>query len=688
MAEVRLGRMLLRHCPACGVPILRQRDCPSCGERTAPVSCTPPGDIRPASSGDLSHIGELVDSQYGNGGFAALCSGASFAIMNSAPALDLLDELILEGVVVGALSFDPEDSRWRFLPRAEGGRRLLPAASKGWVVADEGALRPIAEGGSLLAPGVPAASPEVRAGDEVLVLTERWELVGVGRARMDGPEMVGSARGMAVKVRQRTDLLPDDEGRPAGAADRAGVDRAGKDQAGEHATIGETVERLTSPESWDRVLGANAPEMDRMERRALKFIRRVHDRRGLPVVVSYSGGKDSLACLLLALEAGLSPTMLFLDTGLEFPSTLANVKQTAERYGTPLVTVEAGNAFWRNLPYFGPPGRDFRWCCKTCKLGPASRAVAENFPGGMLAFIGQRSYESIQRSRKGAVWENPWVKGQVGASPIQDWTALHVWLYIRSKGARYNPLYDRGFSRIGCYLCPATSLAELDIMRRAGIAGEDWVPEGLADFYEYLERYAQQKGKPEGWREKGLWRWRTLPPAHKEILSRLGPPSRAPREDADQAEGPPSGPLRFRASGGLTDCERGLSLEGAFDRPLPLDRVARWLSVLGAVTRDHDAGAAETQDGDVTVYAEGAAVVKGPDGDAIRKTLELVKDLVFRAAECAGCGACLSRCDHGAMGWDDGAGVASIDASACVHCGECLGPCPVTGFRAEEEFEL
>ena len=101
--------------------------------------------------------------------------------MNSAPAIDLLDELILEGVVVGALSFDPEDGRWRFLPRAEGGRRLLPAASKGWVVADEGALRPISQGGSLLAPGVPAASPEVRAGDEVLVLTERWELVGVGR---------------------------------------------------------------------------------------------------------------------------------------------------------------------------------------------------------------------------------------------------------------------------------------------------------------------------------------------------------------------------------------------------------------------------------------------------------------------------------------------------------------------------
>ncbi len=55
------------------------------------------------------------------------------------------------------------------------------------------------------------------------------------------------------------------------------------------------------------------------------------------IAVSYSGGKDSLATLYLALEAGLKPPIIFIDTGLEFPETVENVRMTAEKYGLPLV---------------------------------------------------------------------------------------------------------------------------------------------------------------------------------------------------------------------------------------------------------------------------------------------------------------------------------------------------------------
>lgn len=70
-----------------------------------------------------------------------------------------------------------------------------------------------------------------------------------------------------------------------------------------------------------------------------------------------------------------------------------------------------------------------RWCCKTNKLGPTVRPIMGKFPGGVLSFIGQRRYESEKRSEKPRVWRNPWVPGQVGAAPIQDWTSMHVWLY-------------------------------------------------------------------------------------------------------------------------------------------------------------------------------------------------------------------------------------------------------------------
>lgn len=53
--------------------------------------------------------------------------------------------------------------------------------------------------GSVLAPGVIGASPGIRPGDDVLVRGPG--ALGIGKARMGGPEMAASSRGMAVELR-------------------------------------------------------------------------------------------------------------------------------------------------------------------------------------------------------------------------------------------------------------------------------------------------------------------------------------------------------------------------------------------------------------------------------------------------------------------------------------------------------
>ncbi len=58
--------------------------------------------------------------------------------------------------------------------------------------------------GSVLAPGVVAASEEIRPGDEVVI--EGPQAFGVGRAEMSGPEMVESTRGIASEVRHVEEL--------------------------------------------------------------------------------------------------------------------------------------------------------------------------------------------------------------------------------------------------------------------------------------------------------------------------------------------------------------------------------------------------------------------------------------------------------------------------------------------------
>lgn len=39
-------------------------------------------------------------------------------------------------------------------------------------------------------------------------------------------------------------------------------------------------------------------------------------------------------------------------------------------------------------------------------------------------------------------------------NPIAYWTEAEVWDYIHENGIEYNPLYDKGFSRVGCIGCP------------------------------------------------------------------------------------------------------------------------------------------------------------------------------------------------------------------------------------------
>ena len=268
-------------------------------------------------------------------------------------------------------------------------------------------------------------------------------------------------------------------------------------------------------QTWDMAVEANAPELDKRiawaKNHILKTINRYEE---LPVAVSYSGGKDSLATLLLVLDAGIEPKLIFMDTGLEFPETLENVARTAETYGLELLVEEAGDAFWNAERYFGPPAKDFRWCCKTCKLGPTASLIRQHFPDGVLSFIGQRQYESMQRYEKGDVWRNPWVPGQVGASPIQRWPSMLVWLYLFRKGAEYNPLYEKGLERIGCWLCPAADLAEFETIDEHSEDSEKWL--GI------LEEYASARGLPKEWVELGLWRWKRLPKGMIDFLEKNG----------------------------------------------------------------------------------------------------------------------------------------------------------------------
>ncbi len=579
---IYLGKLKLRWCHECNVPVLGER-CGTCNGETEQVRLTPPGDVRPAFEHDRRLLREVIMRQFG------IALVPDVVILNDAPAVDRMDEVIFDGGVAGTLRYDIEERRYRFLPRIWYARLLEP--ERGYVVADKGAVKPILDSENLMAPGVVEVCDDVADGDEVVVCNPDGEVIAAGTARMDAGEMRRSNRGMAVKVRRKgtPEMVPRE--RP----------------------------------SWDDVLDANADVLDGIVGEAISFIRSTAASHDMPLAVSFSGGKDSLATLLLVREAGYAPPLLFVDTGLEFEETVEHVHGIAERFDLPLHEEHAGDIFWETLPFFGPPARDRRWCCKTCKLGPTTRLIDRYFPDGVLSFIGQRRYESMQRSQKGRVWHNPWVEQQIGASPIQHWTALHVWLYLfrkqRDEGVDWNPLYEQGFARIGCWCCPASDLSEFELLD-----SRRW-----ERFAGYLERYARRHGCSDAWLEQGLWRW---------------------REPPDWTDDP-----------GEQTRERELVVEPGDER------VVNMLTCLGPAEATIDG----YHVGDISIDVGENGIEVSPSERAAE-----VRETVDRALHCTGCGVCVGQCEVDAISLTDGR--AWIDDTVCLHCGVCSELCPVVVF--------
>ncbi len=582
---IYLGRIELRWCHNCNLPVLG-KTCGVCGGETSEVKLTPPGDVRPAFPFDIELCREVIRRQFGN---AVL---PEVVLLNDVPAIDRMDEVIFNGKVAGALQYDVKKKTFRFIPRVWFAAMIHP--SKGFVVADQGAIKPILNGSSLLAPGVVDASREIKKGDEVVVYSPDNEVIAVGKAYMGGEEMVNRRHGMAVKVRWK------------------GIENEEKAGGG----------------TWDDVLRANGKILSEKIERAKEFIRKTVEANELPMAVSFSGGKDSLATLFLLLDAGYRPPIFFINTGLEFNETVEHVHEVAERLGLKLIEESAGDVFWKAIDFFGPPARDFRWCCKTCKLGPTTRLIKEHFPGGVLSFIGQRRYESEQRSKKGSIWKNPWVAEQVGASPIQNWTALHVWLYLFAKykeyGIKWNVMYERGFSRIGCWLCPASDMAEFEFKKH----------DDRGKLMEKLEAYAEKHGLGREWIEQGLWRW-VVPPKWADDVAES-----SAENDEEVTKG---------------DAER----------------IKNALNSMGAVEAAEDG---YVVDGVRVTFSDGKAEVSSDDDSKKRKA----EGVVERALNCMGCGVCIGQCKRNAISIINGK--AWIDEDNCIHCGDCINICPVVVF--------
>ncbi|MCE5337439.1 MAG: phosphoadenosine phosphosulfate reductase family protein [Methanomicrobiaceae archaeon] len=456
MPRLYLGKIMLRWCDTCHAPVLAEV-C-ACGAPTRPVAVTPPGDARPAFPDDVERVNRIFCEHFG----APLIPDGQIALLNKVPADDRMDEIVLGGAVVGAVRYIPGEQRWEPLPRPNAAAFMRP--TKRYVVIDDGAIPSIRDGGaSVLAPGLISIDPAVAEGDEVFILTKTGECIGVGRAKVDAATAGTMERGVVVRTRKNAPSV---------------------------CVPGEA--------TWEDAVAANRDALAGYESASIRFVQEVAAQNPEQPTVSYSGGKDSLATLLVVLKALGPVPLLFADTGLEFPETYENVDAVVAHYGLEVLRICDKEMFWEEFEKNGPPAVDNRWCCKVCKLHPVGRLIDEHW-GECLSFIGQRKYESVKRMQSRRIWRNSHVPQQLSAAPIQQWTAMHVWLYIFREKAPYNRLYERGLDRIGCFMCPSSDLATFEIIR-------DSCPELWEMWLERLAGWQEKQGLPHDWIERGLWR--------------------------------------------------------------------------------------------------------------------------------------------------------------------------------------
>ncbi|RLF15793.1 MAG: hypothetical protein DRJ97_02965 [Thermoprotei archaeon] len=607
-------------CRECGVPLLEPR-CNLCGAGASKLHATPPRDVRPALSRDLKLAREVVEEELGREALKALLPQDKVVLLNKVPYVDQADEVIVDGWPVGTLYFNPELSRWRFKPSPEGAARMWRSEAGFWAQLRVNRVR---QWSRLTRSDFLKAELPGRKGSYVYLVSRQGHPVGL--AVDDGDAF------KVVKAWQPQ--KPHD--RPCSS-------------------------------SWAKALRANEEALEKAEARARAFLASVKSRyASRPIIISFSGGKDSLASLILSLkELGDAP-LLFNDTGLEMPETVKHVEEAASKYSLELLRADAGDAFWRSLDSFGPPSRDYRWCCKVCKLIPISRLLKARYPGGIVSIVGQRRYESFARAKSPAMWRSKWVANSVGASPVNEWSALHVWLYLMRERAEPNPLYEAGFDRVGCWLCPACELAEFKLV-------EELHPELWNKWEGYLKEWARLHGYPEAWATMGFWRWRKLPGDQRRLAARL---------HLDLSATPlqtPRGKLRVITCSGFSPCAGEAGLEASLSPPPPLARVKEFAPtvaskpILAAGTL-----LLKSSSWSATLSADGRVTVKANSSEEAKEALRRLVMIAARALHCSQCSSCIAHCPSNACSLE-GEEV-SVDPGKCTGCGVCNNVCPAASY--------
>ena len=198
-----------------------------------------------------------------------------------------------------------------------------------------------------------------------------------------------------------------------------------------------------------------------------------------PLMVTYSGGKDSQVLVALAEHAGINFEVVNSHTTADAPETVYFIRdrfKELEERGikcTIIMPTYKGKpvSMWTLIPQklVPPPTRIMRYCCAVLKETTGhnrfiatgvrwAESTQRKLNRGIME-INHRDKEKrivmmADNSEKRQLFETCAIKGKMTVNPIIDWSDEDVWDYMNAERLSVNPLYCEGQKRVGCVGCP------------------------------------------------------------------------------------------------------------------------------------------------------------------------------------------------------------------------------------------
>lgn len=201
----------------------------------------------------------------------------------------------------------------------------------------------------------------------------------------------------------------------------------------------ETTDRLTAPQLRARLSSTQA-----------RFNRAIEVcRQAGPGFVAWSGGKDSTVVADLMQRAQPGYPLVLWDSGLEYPETLAYVRDTAEARGWPLTIVECHPTAleimvaWGLWDLRGPAPEVRPLHLQEAVVTRPAEESHRRF--GNVGVNGLRAEESAVRYLFLAKTRGSFTRrtGREMLSPIWSWRQPDVWAYLADRGIEPNPVYAK-----------------------------------------------------------------------------------------------------------------------------------------------------------------------------------------------------------------------------------------------------